>query len=386
MGDVKGIKYTEFSKGGVSGTQTALQQSFAKAVQDSISAQVSGLESSSIGLDIQDGKTDKAGVSWVHIMATIPVPEGLSLDSTMSQWPGGPDAIGSSLQTSLRGLAGIEAVTGGTAGASRILVYPGVLHLGALRVTYSSQVTVKMKAHQWDQGTDKSVAFGAVVKKSLVANGKVDASLVTVTPGTYTKNADLDVTAVISSDGLNSEESRKAWETIVLQTIHDVKDEWKVDKPTLATAFPGFKVEATLPLTSEYKVDTVDLDMTIWGIDYSLLSADKIPSFVTDLAEQIRLGVYGALTHKPAGGAKTIHVSISNGSSPGSVEVSVSVPETDSTKAAAEVQKLQAKIDTVYTDVQKLLTAANVPGLKYFSSWTADSIKVKPPGVKVSSS
>merc|ERR1711893_458005 len=104
-------------------------------------------------MDISDAGKDAQGVHWVRITAVFPAPLGLAADATMSKWPGGPDAIGSSLQQSLQVLDGIEATTGGVPGVSRIQVYPGALHLGALRQGYKTQWVVKFKADKWQVPT-----------------------------------------------------------------------------------------------------------------------------------------------------------------------------------------------------------------------------------------
>jgi len=394
--EIKGLKYAELTKAGIPGAPTALQVAFADAVRKSIASGIQGLDSSSIGLDIFDGKQDAANKHYITATATIPTPPGLSADETMSTWPGGSNAIGKRMELALRGVDGIAVAAGGQAGVSAIEVYPGPLHLGAIRATYESGTTLVFTADNW--GIDTSTAstvqesekakFEKQLKKSLASKLALPESAIKPTSTIATGGTQLTVTATISSPNQVSDDLQSSWQTNVLAAVADVKTAWKAENQALATTgATAFTVTVILPVQITNKASGVALDFVIQGIDYNAVPEVHKHTFAADLIKELQTGVWNTFPIARGGVVATdLDVTISPGGTPASLDVTARIPISDKALAdQAEQEMIRASVATgdanLYKIVQKQL--ANLPGLKYFSSWSSTSIKVTAPGVKV---
>merc|ERR1712050_99479 len=295
------------------------------------------------------------------------------------------------MELALQGLSGIEVATGGATGVSKIEVYPGPLHLGAIRATYESKATLEFKADHWGAASQQA-AFEKQLKKSLVSKLGVPESAIKFNPAGTIAGTVLTNTVEITSPNKVSDDLQSSWQTNVLAAVADAKATWKAENPSLRSAAPAntFTMTVRLPVDIKNEASGIALDFVIQGIDYNAVPEGNKAVFAADLIAQIQTGVYGTMSAaaRPAL-ATDLDVTISPGDTPASLDVTAKIPLQPANINTAMVEMVKDSRATagmpgnLYHDVKLRLTPANLPGLKYFASWTPGSVKVTAPGVKV---
>merc|ERR1711997_422823 len=385
--DIKGIYYDKLS------AAPELRQKFAEAVQAGIATH--GLDAKSVGLDVSKGGSN-AEIPFVHVTAKIPVPSGLSADATMSKWPdGGGEQIGQEVQKNLRAIGScFEQVTRDAGnGPHPILVFPGTLHLGAVRQTFATHVRVGVDVkHLRHTGADK--VGEDVIRAQLIHNLKKmaqveedDIKLVTGYPIIPVGSVDeIKYKFIITAHGPTAAAMKASdWEAKLLPAGRLVQHYFEQTAKSSITDEDEYMVLVGIGDVGN-DVDTVDLDLVVHGVDYYAIMDDRKKSFLTKFATAVREGLKTGTspnTHiVPV--VDDIHVTVSPHKTSGALNVRAQIPapETDADRlalmSALEDSVFEEPPNTLQKKVEDKVKA--IPGIEFLSTWTAHAIHVSVPG------
>merc|ERR1712242_294889 len=384
--DIKGVYYSQLSAG------SELRSKFAQAIQAGIATQ--GLEASSIGLDVSNGGPG-TGVPFVHVVAKIPVPAGLSADATMSLWPESGSQIRTQIQEKLRAISGIDQVTkSGKSGPHPITVFADTLHLGAVRQMYATHVKVGVSVHYLrytpaaGQVHVEPTAIETQVKDALVKMAGVDKDDVEKVGNAVTPNADeIRWVFSVAARGAEAAALKTAdWEAKLLPAGRKVQRFFEATYPgAINDADPNEEYMVSVGIGDvSSEVDTIDLDLVVHGIDYDEISDKSKKSFLTKLAEAIRQGVKdGAANGYVNTNVAKIRVVVSPHDTDDPLNVRAQIPapalEADQLSVMKALDDKLAKSpggiqDTVETRIEA------IAGIDFLSTWTTEAIYVSVPG------
>merc|ERR1712117_876040 len=113
------------------------------------------------------------------------------------------------------------------------------------------------------------------------------------------------------------------------------------------------KTNVLLPVDAKYDVSTIDFDMVIEGVEYDDLVTEKRPTFIQDLAEEVRQGVNPHLVAPlKTDDIDKIYVAFYRGTSTSAVGVLVKVPTDPSNLAGPLSKQIQDDLSDIYNIVQ----------------------------------
>merc|ERR1712242_494080 len=387
--EIKGLDYDKLV---ISGED--LKKSFAKAVQDGIVSPGSSLDATSIALDISKSPDGVGSSKFTHVLAKFPLPEGIKPDATLSEYPGGRDAIMTSVQSNLRKIESIDSVARDSTGVQhQIVVHSSPLRLGALRATYDNVVTTTIQVyglkHNFKANPTEAdpEQIRQAVQEAIVSQCEVDEDDVTVvvtTAAANWANDPLDLSVTISS----------SWSSQLDWVVKFAKAASEAKKKTLrrvqnAVFDPDkYTVIALSPMTNNV-VSTITMEFPVHGVDYSDLHSGGKRSFLKEFAEGVRQGFnydqpgfpgkkYGDIQNV----LDDIQVVVSSNEPVGSVRVRVEIPAPPTPPAARQLglmSRLEKDSDTLLkTHLQDELR--KVDGINLISTWTNGNIHVTMPG------
>jgi len=378
--DIKGVDYKKLV------LMPSAQKSFAQAVQEGIASQVSSLEAKTIALDVSRAPNSPGGTPITHVVAKIPLPAGIEPDATMSNWPGGRAGVLDAVTKGLEDMPGIDLVTRDATGAYGIQVISGSFNLGGIRASYATQVVAEIRVGWTGATATDEAATENVLKDALVLKGQV-----------------AEDSVVLKRDAASVPTAQIFKATVTLDSTSDTADklvsEWtakfsqaSVEARSKCKRFPsaaGQVVQVGLNIADvERGVETIDLDFTIHGINYSDLNSKKTTVFLRDLADGVRDGL--DYTHT-VGGAQVhyadvhsvkdnIHVTFLSEAAKGAVKVRAAIPApTGAANTLGLLKRLQKNLDGALKDnLEK--TLRNLKGMDFVSTWTTANIRVTMPG------
>jgi len=379
--DIKGVYYSKLAGKDV-------RAKFATAIQSGIATE--RMEATSIGLDVSDGGSN-TGSPFVHVTAKIPVPAGVSADATMSRWPDGAAQIGEQVQKNLRAISDVEQMTrDGDAGPHPVLVFPGTLHLGAVRQTYATHLKVGMGVQhlRYNGGAARvePQVIEDTLKAALVKVAGVEEDDVQV-EGTPTQTAnEIKYTFSVSARGAAAAAKKMSdWEQQLLPAGRQVQTFFKTTNPEAITDDDEYMVSVGIGDVSN-EVDTIDLDLVVHGVNYNEISDKRKKSFLTRLAEAVRQGI-----NDGSGGnddvddsVDKIRVVVSPHGTDDTLNVRAQIPAPETSRAQLnmmrdlDAQLVKDKRGGIQEQVEARIEA--IQGIEFLTTWTAKAIYVSVPG------
>jgi len=408
--DIRGMYYQQLS------LSESLKDAFVDAVRSGIVPSDVSLQAESIGLDITNGGVDADDVPYVHVEATIPVPDGLTADATMSKWPGGRTGIGDSITENLNKMTDIARVTkaAGDAEKHKIVVYPGPLFLGGLRQSYRRQIQVPIEVFNLDHDTTAGAGLFTPldqirdrVREDIRANIDKDADVIVefMDPADPVRGAPiaepysnamfkaadpLTLRATISqADKKAALPDTATWLTKLLPAIRRSERYFKTLVPAPAgTADARYRFAMRAPVVSQ-AIDTVDIDMVVNGIDYTSLRPEARGAFRDDLVDAVHASIFPA--GLPAGDYREtvrnqVKVAVSSRKSTdsgkgGGVNVRASIPAPTSEAETVQLMaNLERDVDTGAMTTRLQNEVRLMTGISYVSTWSSDAVTVSVAG------
>jgi len=338
-----------------------------------------------------------SGLPFVHVIAKIPVPSGLSADATMSEWPDGASQIGTKVQEKLRSITGIDQATKqGNNGPHAILVFPGTLHLGAVRQTFAThlRVGIGIQYLRYQAATGKvhveKSAIEQKLKDSLVKMAGVDEEDVQRVGDPDTSDTD-EIKYVFSISARGAEAAAKKtadWEEQLLPAGRLVQKFYETTYPDAVQADhkDDYMVSVGIGDVSN-EVDTIDLDLVVHGVNYDEVTDKRKKSFLTKLAEAVRQGVKDGSNGNDYvnNNVARIRVIVSPHDTNDAVNVRVQIPAPETPEDQRDVMSdLDSQLLTkgegegLQKKVEEQVKA--IQGIEFLTTWTTKAIYVSVPG------
>jgi len=319
----------------------------------------------------------------------------------LSKWPGGRDAVIDSVQSKLRAISSMALVSRDSTGVQhQIVVGASPLRLGAVRPTYGTQVTSRIHVYGvphdfplFPKDADPA-EIATAVEEAIVSKCGVDDADATVTVEAP-QNLALDPLQLNVKLTVRGGSSIDAIESDWLIKLAKAKSEMSRLVKLVNNAKPNskFDVATDIPVATK-TVNTITMDFTVHGVDYTDLKLGKKAAFLNAFAEGVRQGFnydqpgfpgkkYGDIQNV----LDDIQVVVSSNEPVGSVRVRVEIPAPPippgsakpGTAQLALMSRLEKDSDTLLkTHLQDELR--KVDGINYLSTWTQGNIHVTMPG------